>query len=271
MATVSIKIPGGITGVLLLIILCLVSCDGKNEPGPPSATVTPARCLPRIVGTLPHDENAFTQGLCHDRGILYESTGLRGESSLRTLDTNCIILSKQSLPENVFAEGCALLADNLYQLTWQEQQCFVYSLPGLSCIDTLSYSGEGWGLTTYNAQLIMSNGSDTLYFRDRGLNLLKKIAVTCDGQPLTRLNELEYVQARNRLYANVWYSDYVFEIDPRRGIVERIIDCSELVAREAPSSDECVLNGIAYIPENGRFYLTGKKWKNVFVVEIPAP
>ncbi len=271
MTTMLIKIPSGIAGALLLTILCLVSCDGKNEPEPTGATVTPVRCLPRIVGTFPHDEKAFTQGLCLDRGILYESTGLYGESSLRTLDTNCVILSKQSLSENVFAEGCALLADNLYQLTWQGQQCFVYSLPGLLCIDTLSYSGEGWGLTTCNAQFIMSNGSDTLYFRDRGFGLLKKIAVTCDGQPLTRLNELEYVQARNRLYANVWYSDYVFEIDLQRGIVERIIDCSELVARESPSSDQSVLNGIAFIPENGRFYLTGKNWKNVFVVEIPAP
>ncbi|MBN1308380.1 MAG: glutaminyl-peptide cyclotransferase [Chitinispirillaceae bacterium] len=252
----------------LTLLACIVACKGKNEPDP-HAIIAPARCLPRIVRTLPHDTAAFTQGLVFNGETLYESTGLRHQSSIRILDTNGLLLALRPMSGAVFAEGCAVCAGNLYQLTWQERQCFVYTLPGLTCIDTLSYAGEGWGLTANGTQLIMSNGSDTLYIRDRRFSLIGRLPVTCGGKPLGRLNELEF--ARGCVYANVWFSDYLFEIDPQRGIVKRIIDCADLVAREAPSSEDHVFNGIAYHTESGLFYLTGKRWKTLFVVEIPAP
>ncbi|MBN1575699.1 MAG: glutaminyl-peptide cyclotransferase [Chitinispirillaceae bacterium] len=253
---------------VLLPLPGIVACNGKNEPEA-EAIITPARCLPRIIRTLPHDTAAFTQGLVFNGETLYESTGLQHQSSLRALDANGVIHTNRPMSGAVFAEGCAVCAGNLYQLTWRERQCFVYALPGLTCIDTLSYTGEGWGLTSNGIHLIMSNGSDTLYVRDRRFSIMGKIPVTREGKPLSKLNELEF--ARGRIYANVWFSDYIFEINPRSGIVERIIDCGELVVREAPTSDDCVLNGIAYHSENGLFYLTGKKWKNMFVVEIPVP
>jgi glutamine cyclotransferase len=260
-----------IVSIALLPLGGIIDCSGKGkgEPHPAGAAVTPVRCIPRIVRILPHDTAAFTQGLVFNGGKLLESTGLYHQSSIRVLDTAGTMLVNHPLSGPVFAEGCAVLSNNLYQLTWQGQHCFVYSLPGLVCIDTLSYTGEGWGLTADSTNLIMSNGTDTLYYRDRRFTLIATIPVTSSGKPLGNVNELEF--ARGRIYANVWYSDYIFEIDPKSGIVKRIIDCSEIVSREAPASDEYVLNGIAFNPENGLFYITGKKWKTMFVVEIPSP
>lgn len=245
---------------------CMSRCDLKDKPEDDNILTT-SRCFPNIVRTLPHDDSAFTQGLFYRQGIIYESTGIYGRSSLRKIDTSGTIISKLPLPSSFFAEGCTWFSDNLYQLTWREQRCFVYSPTDFTCIDTLSYTGEGWGITSDSSGFIMSNGSDTLYRRDGGFAIKDMVPVTYDGRPLGNLNELEYVN--DRIYANVWYSDFIFEIDPETGRALRIIDCSELVARESPSSDEHVLNGIAYNPEHGLFYITGKNWKNLFVVEIP--
>jgi glutaminyl-peptide cyclotransferase len=113
----------------------------------------------------------------------------------------------------------------------------------------------------------MSNGSDTVFVRNRTFTIIRKIPVTSQGLPVKNLNELEY--AEGKIYANVWYSDSILEVNPKNGHVERIVDCSELVKKEQPASPECVLNGIAYCPAAGTFYLTGKKWKNIFIAEIP--
>jgi glutamine cyclotransferase len=254
------------TFCFISVFALLTHCEYKDKPADDTA-VSPVRCFPKIIITLPHDDSAFTQGLFYHKGYLYESTGLNGRSSLRKLDSSGTVLTNLPLPSTYFAEGCTFFSGNLYQLTWKKQRCFVYSMADFSCIDTLSYTGEGWGITSNNSTLFMSNGSDTLYMRNSNFSVTDKIGVTSNGHPLGNLNELEFVNGH--IYANVWYSDYIFEIDPENGSTVRIIDCSELVARESPSSDEYVLNGIAYNPENGLFYITGKFWKNMFVVEIP--
>ena len=250
----------------ILPVLCSAMCEGKSGGGAASPVL---RITPRIIRTIPHDGNAFTQGLCFKSGVLYESDGLYGESALRTLDTGGTVIVKRNVAPTVFAEGCAFLDGRIFQLTWREQRCYVYSAPGLAPADSVPYGGEGWGLCTAEGRLVMSNGTDTLYTRNRQFALAGKTAVTCEGKPLPNLNELEY--ARGRIFANVWYSDFIFEINPQSGAVERIVDCGEIVRQENPSSPDYVLNGIAYRPDNGLFYITGKKWKNIYIVEIPAP
>lgn len=251
----------------ILCTLCLFCNGNSRDNSTPEQSPAPITVQPTILTTLPHDTTAFTQGLFYHKGKLYESTGLFGSSSLRTLDTNGSLLTKMPVAD-VFAEGCAVLGSDIYQITWQAGVCFVYDSDKLTRKNTLTYSGEGWGLTADGTYLIMSNGSDTITFRDASFAVIKKLAVTNIGTPLQNINELEY--ARGKIYANVWYSNFLFVIDPERGVVEQIVDCEELVKQEGALSDQNVLNGIAWLPETDRFILTGKKWKHLFMTTLPA-
>ncbi len=246
---------------LLCVFICLiVSCGGSGGPPP---TITP-----RIIETIPHDSSAFTQGFFYDDGRLYESDGLYGNSALRMLNTlNGAELMRVPLDSRFFAEGCAKIGKRLFQITWREQTAFTYSLADLTPGSSIIYSGQGWGLTSDGQLLYMSDGSDTITVRNEKFTIIRKIPVSSQGLPVKNLNELEY--ADGKICANVWYSDSILEINPKTGKVERIIDCSDLIKQEQPASSECVLNGIAYNPDTGTFYLTGKKWKKIFVVEIP--
>lgn len=244
---------------LLILLLCLCS----EKQGISSEIVDTVK--PVIIKTVPHDSAAFTQGLLYRDGKLYESTGIVGQSTIRVVDTNGVVKTKRFLPE-IFAEGCAFFNDLLYQITWKEQICIVYNAD-LTILNTISYGGDGWGLTADSASLIMSNGSDTLYFRDQKFKITRKLPVTLNGKPLKNLNELEY--ANGKILANVWFSDFIYEISPRTGNVLKIIDCTELVDIEKPVSEDHVLNGIAFLPQENHFFLTGKNWKNMFLVKIP--
>lgn len=253
-----------------VVVLCTLSffcnSNGRGNSAPEQSLV-PVTVRPTILATLPHDTAAFTQGFFYHKGKLYESTGLFGSSSLRTLDTNGSLLTNTPIAD-VFAEGCAVLGNNLYQITWQAGVCFVYDSEKLTRKSILTYRGEGWGLTADGTNLIMSNGSDTITYRDASFAVIRKLAVTNNGIPLQNINELEY--ARGKIYANVWYSDFLFVINPESGVVGQIIDCEELVKLEGILSDQNVLNGIAWLPETDRFLLTGKKWKHLFMTTIPV-
>ncbi|MDO5576964.1 MAG: glutaminyl-peptide cyclotransferase, partial [Fibrobacter sp.] len=255
------------TAVFLLSLILVISCQCSAEHDNTSGITgnNPAQVYPEVLSVIPHDSTAFTQGLFFHDGKLYESTGLYNQSSLRILDTLGTVLKKTDVPQ-VFAEGIALFENNLFQLTWQNQFAIVYTFPDLKSKGTVSYKGEGWGLTNNKSSLIMSNGTDTLYFMNSRFEINKRLAVTCKGKPLTNLNELEY--ASGKIYANVWYNDYIFEISPQSGAAVRIIDCSQIVAREKPSSDECVLNGIACADSQNTFYITGKNWKHIYKIKI---
>lgn len=222
---------------------------------------------PEILRIIPHSGRGFTQGLYSQSNILYEGTGLIGQSKINQMSVTDGSVSR-SIPLNgFFGEGIAIRHNRLIQLTWKAERAFVYSLPQMQTIDTLPYHGEGWGLTCDSLYWIMSNGSDTLYFRDSVFAVRRTLPVTANGQPVSKLNELEY--ARNRVFANVWYKTYLVEIDPATGAVARLIDCGQLFTIEKPQSRDQVLNGIAYNTDTGTFYLTGKHWKNIFEVSIP--
>jgi glutaminyl-peptide cyclotransferase len=222
------------------------------------------RTIPTIVKTIAHDPSAFTQGLLFYKGLLYESTGLNGHSSLRCVDPLDGRVLKNIPVADIFAEGLALMDKELVQLTWQEKTALIYTLPDLTQSGYFTYEGEGWGLTADSASFLMSNGSDTLYWRSKKFALVKKIPVTLDGKPVKNLNELEYVNGT--VYANIWYDNNIVAISAKTGIVQKVIDCSELTRRAQLQSGGDVLNGIAYNPATKTFFVTGKNWRFMFEV-----
>ncbi len=222
----------------------------------------------RIKNAYPHDSSAFTQGLVYSDGILYESTGLRGRSSLRrvALETGNVLQQTSLLPE-YFGEGIAVFGDRIYQLTWTTGVGFVYDKKSLALLREFRYGIEGWGMTHDGKSLIVSDGSSTLYYWDpQTLREVKRLTVTDGGKPVTNLNELELVEGE--IYANVWQRDRIARISPETGTVTGWIDLKGLLAAGDRSGHEDVLNGIAYDPEKKRLFVTGKLWPKLYEIEI---
>lgn len=228
------------------------------------------RLVVRVVSSRPHDPAAFTQGLVLDQGTLYESTGLYGQSSLRQVDPkDGRILRKVDVPARYFAEGLALVGEKLVQLTWQEQAALLYKRASFDRAGELAYQGEGWGLCYDGQSLVMSDGSDRLTFRDpETFALRRELHVRLGPNPMDRLNELECVQGK--IYANVWQTEEILEIDPATGKVEAVIDASGLLSPQERNGTD-VLNGIAYDPAAGTFLITGKLWPKLFEVRFVTP
>ena len=220
---------------------------------------------PRIVKKIPHDSNAFTQGFIVDKGVFYESTGLYGSSSLRKYNAySGKLIKKISLEDKFFAEGLTLLNDKLYQLTWKSGVMFVYDKTTFEIEKILRYGGEGWGLTHNDKYLVMSDGSNTLKFRDpKTLRLIRSISVTHNGLPVKNLNELEFIG--NEIWANIWKSDLVACINSDTGKLVRWIDFTSISEK---TGDEDVLNGIAYDKEKDKIFVTGKFWNSIYEVSL---
>jgi glutamine cyclotransferase len=221
----------------------------------------------KVIRTLPHNTRSFTQGLLYYQGTLYESTGLYGQSSLQRIDAQTgTVRNIVSIPD-VFAEGLARWGNRLVLLTWQQQTAFIYRLSDFSQIGTFRYETEGWGLTTSDDSLIMSDGTDILYFRDPfSFETVRTITVTLRGKPLPKLNELEYIDGY--IYANIWYESYIVKIDPNNGTVVGYIDATPLLQAQPTLGKDDVLNGIAYNAETGTLFLTGKNWPTIFEVTL---
>jgi glutamine cyclotransferase len=221
----------------------------------------------RVIRKYPHATDAFTQGLIWHQGVMYESTGQYGQSSLRKVQLeDGKVLAQRRLESTVFGEGLARVDDRLIQLTWRSGLAFVSDLTTLEKRETLNYAGEGWGLCYDGAALVMSDGSSMLEFRDpESMELLGEMSVLKDGHPVRKLNELECVGTD--IYANIWQRHEILRIDRKSGRVTATIDASGLLSRiEAKRAD--VLNGIAYKPQSKTFLLTGKLWPHVFEVEL---
>lgn len=220
-----------------------------------------------IIATYPHDRDAFTQGLVYDNGVLFESTGLNGRSSLRKVNLQTgEVLQRRDIDPLYFAEGLTLFNDQLIQLTWQSNKGFVYDKSTFAPLREWSYPTEGWGLTHDGEQLIMSDGTSTLRFLNpETLAVEREINVTDQGQPVVRLNELEYVNGE--IFANVWQTDLIARVDPQTGRVNGWIDLSGLLSpAERIGTD--VLNGIAYDPAGDRLFVTGKLWPKLFEIKL---
>ena len=221
-----------------------------------------------VINTYPHDTAAFTQGLVFHNGVLYESTGLNGSSSLRRVELETgKVLNQKKVPDEFFAEGLALFNGRLYQLTWQTQRGFVYDLDSFNMIRDFSYTGEGWGLTHDASSLIMSDGTSRIRFLNPDtFEVQRVITVQDNGRDITQLNELEYI--KGEIYANVWLTDRIARIDPQSGKVLAWINLSGLLSPEEHTGSGAVLNGIAYDEASDRLFVTGKLWPKLFEIKV---
>ena len=235
--------------------------------------VIPQVMTTKIVNTYPHSPTSFTQGLAFYKGLLYEGTGDPGNQGLTTVAqvdlTTGRIKQKMGLSAGFFGEGITLLNNTLYQLTWQNQKCYAYDVTqNLQLKGEFNYVGEGWGLCNDGTHLIMSDGSERLFFRNpETFEISHTLEVYNNQGPINYLNELEYIDGK--IYANVWTTNAVIVIDPTNGKVLQEINATNLV-REGQGSGE-VLNGVAYNSRTGKTYMTGKNWSKLFEVEFVEP
>jgi len=221
-----------------------------------------------IINTYPHDAEAFTQGLAWDRGNVFEGTGLYGRSSLRqvNLETGGVEL-QINYGKKIFAEGVTVFQNKIYQLTWKNKLVFAFDKHTFSHIKTWPFPREGWGITHDNRNLVVSDGSATLYFLDPdSMSERRRITVHDQSNHVRNLNELEYV--KGLIYANIWKSDRIAMIDPESGSVHGWLDLSSLRDRLKKNTEEKVLNGIMYAPEQDRLFVTGKLWPALYEIRV---
>lgn len=221
-----------------------------------------------LVKTYPHDPTAFTQGLIFHDGNLYESTGQYGASEIREVRLkDGKVLRAHRLPGVYFGEGMAMWQDRLVTLTWRNGLGFCWNSADFKQTCSFAYSGEGWGLTYDGVSLIMSDGTDAIRFLDPETYAeTRRVSVTWDGEPVRFINELEYV--KGEILANIWMTDRIARIDPATGEVIDWIDLSALTKKARPSSQDAVLNGIAYDAKADRLFVTGKYWPKLFEIKL---
>jgi glutamine cyclotransferase len=228
--------------------------------------VIPKIWIAKVNATYPHKNTSFTEGLEFNNGLLYESTGLKGQSMIAQIDLNSGAISSTKnirLDENYFGEGITFFGDKLYQLTYTEQKCFVYNKNTLQIEKEIPYVGEGWGLCNDGKSIIMSNGTERITFRNpTSFAIERTIDVYNHEGPIIEINELEYIG--DKIYANVWRTNQVLVIEPFNGKVLAIIDCNE-IEKSGRGLGE-VMNGIAQ--NNGKIYMTGKNWDKLIEVKI---
>ncbi len=222
----------------------------------------------RIIHTYPHDKEAFTQGLIFDKGRLYEGTGQKGESNLREVELETgKVIRQHNLDNSLFGEGITILNDRIYQVTWQNKVGFVYDRSTFNVLHKIEYPMEGWGLTTIGDKIVLSDGTNVLYFIEPEMfTVVSRIEVYDNEKKVDSLNELEYI--KGEIWANIWMTDLIARIDPLSGKVLSYVDLKGLLPDNERNGDTDVLNGIAYDKETGRIFVTGKKWPKLYEIKI---
>ena len=222
---------------------------------------------PEVIAEYPHDTGSYTQGLFFQDGRLFESTGQFGSSTFRQVElATGKALERLNFSDEYFVEGSVMFEGNLYILTWTNRKAFVYDAETLEYKSTWSYPREGWGITTDGKQLIASDGTANLYFMNHNFALDHKVVVKYEERPVRFLNELEYIDGK--IWANVYTADEIVIINPKDGKVVGVVDCRGLLPRDLYTQQTDVLNGIAYNPEDGKIYLTGKNWPKLYEVRL---
>jgi glutaminyl-peptide cyclotransferase len=226
----------------------------------------PVKYTYQIINVYSHDEDAFTQGLVFDDGALYEGTGLYGQSTLRRIELETgNITQLYSLTDSFFGEGITIFEDKIIQLTWKSGKGFVYDRGSFELLQTFEYLTDGWGITCNGSALIMSDGTATLYFLDPETFQTTGQIEVHDEEPVTLLNELEYVQGM--VYANIWQENKIAIINPETGQVTGWIDLTNISNSENQNVGN-VLNGIAYDQNEDRLFVTGKLWSKLYEVKL---
>ncbi len=240
--------------------------QGESPIGQPTAL--PPIYTYEVIAEYPHDPTAFTQGLVYLDGILYEGTGLNGQSDLRKVDLETgVPFLELDLHSKYFGEGVTVLDGKIYQLTWKSQEGFLYDAVDFTPIGGFNYPSEGWGLTHDGERLIMSDGSSYLTMRDPDtFKEVDRVQVVGVKGPIQQLNELEYVDGE--VFANVWQTNWIVRVDPETGEVVGYIDLTGLLNPEDVTGRVDVLNGIAYDAEHERLFVTGKLWPKLYEIEL---
>lgn len=244
------------------------SAKGEDKEAESQPTTTYATLYDyRVVAEYPHSSESYTQGLEWVNGTMWEGTGQEGESYLQRIDLRTGGVERiASLPSDEFGEGITHFGDRIYQLTWTSHKAYIYDLEG-KLQKTIRYNGEGWGITTDGNRLFLSDGSSTIREIDPETFATKRsILVSFNGQPLDYINELEWVDGK--IWANIYLTSAIVEINPATGIVEGYVDLPELRSRLKDNPEAEAFNGVAYNKKSGKFYVTGKDWNKIFEIEI---
>src|SRR5271163_908523 len=222
----------------------------------------------KVVAEFPHSTDSYTEGFLYLDGLFYEGTGIAARSALLAIEPETgKPVQKRAMAPQYFGEGIVDWGPNIYQWTWQSHICFVYDRFSLRTLKELSYTGEGWGMTRTAKELITSDGTATLRFRNPNtFDEVRHIVVKDGSKTIDQLNELEYI--KGEIYANVWHSDRIARISPVDGHVIAWIDCTGLLPNDQRVNAESVLNGIAYDAKKDRLFVTGKQWPAVFEIKV---
>ena len=259
--------------ISLFATALLTSLDAQTHQVqrlPPVGSTVPVAGY-TVTKAYPHDPRAFTQGIEYRDGVLYEGTGLNGQSTVRKVElATGKVLQQVAVPPEHFGEGITSWGDTIVQLTWQSQLGFIYDRATFKQLRTFRYTGEGWGLTHNTTDLIMSDGSASLRFLDPKTMMEKRRLLATDAGIIIRdLNELEWVNGE--IYANVWQTNFVARISPASGKVLGWIDLTGLLSPEDQRGGVDVLNGIAYDAAGRRLFVTGKLWPKLFEIQVSRP
>jgi len=263
--------------LLYLLSFSLLACNGDKEQDtdpelpPPTGIPAPMSLNVSIVAQYPHDTSAYTQGLVWHNGKLYEGTGDYESSSIRISDLKSgTVQQKHMMGTNkIFGEGITIFNNKIYQLTWQSNIVYVYALNDITKpIQTLQWPYEGWGITHNGKDLIISDGSSNLYFVDpENLRVRNTLSVRDNRGPVNLLNELEYINGM--IFANVYESNAIIQIDPESGHVKGVINLPGLLKpQDVIAGRTDVLNGIAYDSSSRHLMITGKRWPKMFEIQI---
>jgi glutamine cyclotransferase len=249
--------------VLVLVVATVAGCGAAAAP----ADAVPAQ-RPAVLGTVPHDRTAFTEGLELSGGTLYEGTGLANLSELRELDPATGAVRRAApLPGGYFGEGVTVVGDRIWQLTYKDGVALQWDRASLTVLREAPIATEGWGLCGDGTRLVRSDGTPTLHFHDPvTFAETGTVDVTLDGRPLPEINELECVGGR--VWANVWRTERIVRIDPATGAVDRVVDASGLLTADERAGTD-VLNGVAHL-SGDEYLITGKYWPSMFRVRLPS-
>jgi len=224
----------------------------------------------QIVAKYPHSTASYTEGFFFRDGLFYEGTGLEGHSQILVYQPDGKVIQHFDVPAQYFGEGIIDWGNNLLEWTWQSHVGFILDRASLRPVGQFHYEGDGWGMTRTDRELITSDGTPILRFRNPDtFDVTHSITVRDGMTPIRNLNELEYIQGE--IYANIWHSDRIARISPTDGHVIAWIDCSGLLSDAEKIDAESVLNGIAYDSKEDRLFVTGKQWPTIFQIKLIPP
>ncbi len=228
-----------------------------------AATNTPLSFKPTVIATEAHNPAWFTQGFYRNNDGVFISSGLYGQSQL--IYQGPQKTSRYTLANKYFAEGLTIIDNTLYLLTWKENTLLLFDKNTLQPIKQLHYKGEGWGLTDNDRELIMSNGSNQIFFRNKDtFDIIRTLTI----KTLDYFNELEYIDGI--IWANRWYDDNIYAIDSQSGCVLANINLSALRQQATQPDNKNIANGIAYDDEHKGLWVTGKYWNKRFLITLPS-